>query len=366
MPGAGQTGMFLLRWIIAFTVICSVFVVLRFWAARITKRRFFADDLCVILAFASTIANEGVIIWAIQNGLGKPSEDVPKEELAVQAKVFAIPAAMTWLVGSVCLKLSMLFLYIRIFSIAKFRQWAYALIVVVVCYGIAFIIVFPTNCQPISQLWAPVPDGWCHNPIIEQFASVTLNLVIDLAIVILPMPALWSLKMPRSNKVFISIMFSLGLITIGVMCWRLWITAQAATTDLFGYLAAVGLVSELELWLGIIVVCMPTLRPLVTKYANTNMIKLKSTTSVSRSTSDSAHLKHLRAGQAQQSYYGSRGEHNIVDGYPQTQQAVGSTGEIRTECVHDPDAEHIDKDAMPRKIHVRQDIESYGSTEIRK
>ncbi|KAL7627701.1 hypothetical protein AAE478_001895 [Parahypoxylon ruwenzoriense] len=91
MSAPGSTGRFLLSWVIAFTVICSVFLVLRFWAARLTKRRFYADDAFVILSFACTIANEGVIIWAIDNGLGKPSNEVPPDELAVQAKVWTAP-----------------------------------------------------------------------------------------------------------------------------------------------------------------------------------------------------------------------------------------------------------------------------------
>ncbi|RYP62674.1 hypothetical protein DL771_009615 [Monosporascus sp. 5C6A] len=364
MPGAGPTGLFLLRWIIAFTVICSVFVVLRFWAKRITKRKFFVDDAFVVLAFLSTIANEGVVIWAIFNGLGEPSSEVPQEGLVVQAKVFIIPAAITWLVGSVCLKLAMLYLYLRVFSIAQFKRWVYALIVVVACYGIAFLAVFPTICHPISHIWAPVPGGWCHNPAIEQFTSVGLNLIIDLAIVILPMPTLWSLKMPLYNKVFISIMFSFGLVTIGIMCWRIWITAQSAKTpDLFLHLAEVGLVSELELWLGIVVVCMPTLKPLITKYVSPKILKLKSATGSSRSRSDNVQLKYLKRSQDRQGYRNIEGEHGNISGYLQNQEGTGSAGAIRTECRFDPAAEPLDDHIEPDKIHVRQDIESHGYTE---
>ena len=125
---------------------------------------------------------------------------------------------MTWLAGSICLKLSMLFLYLRIFSVAQFKRWVYALIAVVISYGIAFIIVFPTNCQPIYQLWAPVPGGWCHNVTIEEFASVSINMAIDIAIIVLPMPLLWSLRMPVYNKVFVSVMFSFGLMLVICVC----------------------------------------------------------------------------------------------------------------------------------------------------
>lgn len=118
---------------------------------------------------------------------------------------------MTWLIASVFLKLSMLALYTRIFSTRMLKNWSYVLMVIVACYGISFIVVFLTNCFPIDNLWNPQPGGWCHNPIYEEFASIGLNMVMDLAIVIMPMPALWGLNMPLRNKFFVSIMFSIGL-----------------------------------------------------------------------------------------------------------------------------------------------------------
>lgn len=112
----------------------------------------------------------------------------------------------------------MLFLYLRIFSVAYFKRWVYAIIAIVISYGIAFVVVFPTNCRPVYQLWAPVPGGWCNDVTIEEFSSVSINMVIDLAIILLPMPILWGLKMPVYNKVFISVMFSFGLMLVLCIC----------------------------------------------------------------------------------------------------------------------------------------------------
>jgi hypothetical protein len=51
MSQPGLVGRSLLNWIIAFTIICTGFLILRLWAARITKRRFFVDDAFVLVAF---------------------------------------------------------------------------------------------------------------------------------------------------------------------------------------------------------------------------------------------------------------------------------------------------------------------------
>lgn len=54
--GAGARGINLLKWIITFTVICSIMLLLRLWAARIQKRKAYADDWMVLVAFVSLIS----------------------------------------------------------------------------------------------------------------------------------------------------------------------------------------------------------------------------------------------------------------------------------------------------------------------
>ena len=51
------------------------------------------------------------------------------------------------------------------------------------------------------------------------------------------------------------------------MGWRVQITVQAVTQADFVYgLGNIGLVTHLEIWLGIIIACLPTLAPLFSKY----------------------------------------------------------------------------------------------------
>ena len=79
-------------------------------------------------------------------------------------------------------------------------------------YGVAFLCVFCTNCHPLSYSWNPVPGGYCKSVTVEELTSVSLNMVLDTAMVILPMPPLWGLRMATRNKIALSILFSLGLL----------------------------------------------------------------------------------------------------------------------------------------------------------
>ena len=59
------------------------------------------------------------------------------------------------------------------------------------------------------------------------------------------------------------------------MAWRIQITNNGISQSDFVYgLGLIGLVSFLELWLGIIVVCLPTLAPLFAKYIKPVLSKI--------------------------------------------------------------------------------------------
>ena len=59
------------------------------------------------------------------------------------------------------------------------------------------------------------------------------------------------------------------------MAWRIQITINANSQKDFVYgLGLIGLVSFLELWLGIIIVCLPTLAPLFAKYVRPVISKI--------------------------------------------------------------------------------------------
>lgn len=146
----------------------------------------------------------------IVNGMGMPAADMTPEQIAIAFK--AIPATyVTWTIGTTSFKLSVLSLYVRIFSVRIFKRLSYGLMALTVGYCVAFLAVFLSSCSPnISQLWNPRPDGYCRDINIGQLGSVSINLAIDVFIIVLPMPFLWRLKMRLRNKIVVSISFSLG------------------------------------------------------------------------------------------------------------------------------------------------------------
>ncbi|KAF7531607.1 hypothetical protein G7054_g8692 [Neopestalotiopsis clavispora] len=275
MTTATHSGINLLIWIVVFTVLDVLFVLLRFWAARLIHRQLSADDYLIIFALANVLALEGVLIWSIfYGGIGRYSTELLPTELAIALK--AIPAAyVTWTLGTAAFKLSVLFFYTRIFSTKTFRIITYALMGLTVAYCLTFMVVFFTTCTPdISQLWNPRPDGHCRDLNIGQLGSVSTNLAIDLLLIALPMPFLWNLKMALRNKISVTLVFSLGFITIAIMIWRIVDLVTKKDEDFVKNTPILALTTTLELWLCIIIACIPTLAPLFKTYISPMLSKM--------------------------------------------------------------------------------------------
>lgn len=85
-----------------------------------------------------------------------------------------------------------------------------------VIFGISFLAVFLSRCYPVSQEWEPKPWGHCRSLTTSELASSSINLGLDFLIVMLPLPWLWRLHMPVSNKIVVTIMFSFGFAYVSI------------------------------------------------------------------------------------------------------------------------------------------------------
>ena len=133
---------------------------------------------------------------------------------AVQPQLL-LSSGITWTLATILCKLAILWLYTQIFTTRKFKLAAYTLMGVTVSYAFIFIPIFFTQCKPVHAAWDPVLSLTSCRPITRQeFASVAINMALDLAVVVLPLPVVWSLRMPTRKKVAVSLMFSLGLVYV--------------------------------------------------------------------------------------------------------------------------------------------------------
>lgn len=117
--------------------------------------------------------------------------------------------------GIVLVKLSMLTLYCRVFPMALMsRRWR-------ICwwllFGVDAIFIVSTiaaivQCRPIAYFWdRTIPGGHCVvNQVVYFRVTSVINIVIDVMILILPIPILSKLEMGRTKKIGLKGLFLLG------------------------------------------------------------------------------------------------------------------------------------------------------------
>lgn len=120
-------------------------------------------------------------------------------------------AAYVWITSTALTKLSILYLYVGIFKNRSFYIAAASIGSLLVVFWFGDIIVAITQCRPIAKNWNILLPGTCASSLNIQLGTATLNMIFDLAIVILPMPVLWKLQMAFRKKLLVTGVLSLGL-----------------------------------------------------------------------------------------------------------------------------------------------------------
>ena len=138
---------------------------------------------------------------------------------------------------TICLpvvKISILIFYVRIFSTRRFKQLAYTLIIFSAMWSISAFWVAVFQCSPVKAFWDKSIDGKCINSFDWLMAEGGITILTDIALLVMPMPMVWKLKISQQQKIALSGVFLLGGLCVipdsrGALC-RL----RVALTDLAG------------------------------------------------------------------------------------------------------------------------------------
>jgi hypothetical protein len=109
-------------------------------------------------------------------------------------------------------RISMLLFYIRIFSVSAWTKAFKTFIVLNITSLVAVMLGALLICRPIEYSYnKTIPGGHCGDMLALQRWTAIWNLLMDTAIVALPMPILWSLKLNVRKKIGLSIVLGLGI-----------------------------------------------------------------------------------------------------------------------------------------------------------
>ena len=163
-----------------------------------------------------------------------------------------------------------------------FKWSTIATLTVVNVAGLALTFLNILQCRPVGAAFEdPIsPTAKCIDIVTLYLSSAPVNIITDLAILFLPMPILTSMRLPRNEKIILIITFSFGGFVAVVDVVRIAYLESAALARLqnnsgsaassaeyeYSWIASLSFMwSAVEVHVGVIVACVPGVKPLVAK-----------------------------------------------------------------------------------------------------
>ncbi|KAF1955583.1 MFS general substrate transporter [Byssothecium circinans] len=273
---------------VATLALCTVFVALRMVSRFAIVRKPGWDDYTMILAWFLAFGTSFSICYGTTHGLGKHQANIPVHtQVAMKRAAYAF--SVLYNPALMATKTSILIFYLTLSKTQKiFRRATLATLIVVNVGGLALTLLNVFQCSPINAAFkTPVPDSAsCTNVVTIYLSSAPLNIITDLAIFFLPMPILTGMRLPRNQKVILVITFGFGIFVAVIDIIRIYYlqdaqrdTLRAAqentsndgsdsrnTTDFSWYASLSFMWSAVEINVGIMVACVPGLKPIVRRF----------------------------------------------------------------------------------------------------
>lgn len=255
--------------------------------ARIRERLFGRDDLFVCLAaFGTSVGSCLICFMPKHSGLGLHLISL-SEKTMIEYFKFIWATNLTYTSSTSFIKLAILFQYLRLFDFQSkgARRVTWAMIVMVSVWGTSFFFLVLFSCRPIAKFWHWTLPGTCvawgsKDPVVFFPVWAThsaTNMLLDILILVLPIPFLRGLRMQGRTRVGLIGLFIVGTIVTSMsVCRMVALSLTRAGTipypNMTYHTPAVFVFSVLEVNLAIMLASIPIFWPLVISFASNKIL----------------------------------------------------------------------------------------------
>ncbi|KND89041.1 hypothetical protein TOPH_06339 [Tolypocladium ophioglossoides CBS 100239] len=254
----------------AFGIISALFIVQRFGYKIWAKLDFGPDDWFTLITVISGVPNTVFNAHGVApNGMGRDAWTLTYDQITNFGRYFYI-MEIVYFAEVALLKLTLLFFYVRIFPSPRVRRLLWGTIVFVCLFGVTFVFAATFQCTPIAYYWVRWDrehEGKCLDINAIGWSNAAISIAVDSWMLAIPLWQLTSLRLDWRKKVGVAVMFCTGTFVTVVSILRLRSLVKFGsdtpnpTWDFFD----VGIWSTVEINVGIICVCLPSLRLLLVR-----------------------------------------------------------------------------------------------------
>lgn len=160
---------------------------------------------------AINIAVCGLGLRLIDLGLGLHIQAIPTENIEKFLKLLWI-IYYVFDTGTAVGKMSALFFYARIFSVnnSKFKYALWVVHAMTAAWLVGILLSVTFMCDPVPRAWETSLPGHCLNTGKLWIGSGVTSLLIDIIILVMPLPMLWNLQMKVTRRILITGVFICG------------------------------------------------------------------------------------------------------------------------------------------------------------
>ncbi|KAF4506968.1 hypothetical protein G6O67_005649 [Ophiocordyceps sinensis] len=257
-----------------FVVVSDVFVVAS--ALLVTQRFAYKlwaglnleiDDWMTVAAMVSSLPSAVFNAQILApNGLGRDTWTLSFDNITTFSRFFSIVETV-YFIDIAIIKLALLFFYLRIFPAVHVRRLILGTVVFVALFGAAFFLVSILQCWPVDYSWLKWDGehrGRCVDVAAMVWSHAAIGIGLDVWMLTIPVWQLRNLNLNWRRKVGVGLMFCVGTFVTVVSILRLRaLDFSAGTTNPTWDFFDVILWSTVEVNVGIICVCLPSLRLLL-------------------------------------------------------------------------------------------------------
>ncbi|KAK7756805.1 hypothetical protein SLS62_001250 [Diatrype stigma] len=211
------------------TVATLVYALRVFSRLSIAQVKLRTDDWLAGAAMISCWCFYGCTMGMIKfGGCGRNIWQVTYGEYQVLLK-WTVSVNIFYMLSSDLAKLSLLFLYLRITPDNRFHIVVKTLAAAFALYALVYAMISIFSCRPISASWdlaLMAAGSTCINKANFFLAASVANIVMDVIILVMPVPIIIPLQIPRRQKASLLLLFATGGFVIVVAIYNSVLTVN--------------------------------------------------------------------------------------------------------------------------------------------